>query len=291
MLTVLDYANISQDVYGAPFTLNLYNPSSDKNIFRIREIPNTHMNPSNHFFAALYVKVRGGKVTDAVVAFRGTQNYTDDYVDYEAWQSDVLNNGANDQLPAYYPKARAFFRAARDYARQQFGLKVSLTGHSLGGALAQLVVAHAAKPHIAVTFNAPGIGNIPGVNVEHFAHYVHGINARYGFINKIGQPFGSIIYVNVPNEEEDAKAAFARHQDLLKTRKQIKIDEKAIDLSQSSADVALHLEEVQILMDKIRSDQIAESIDFTESCLAQHKIGNMIAAIKTDAGLAKRSFV
>ena len=199
MIKAIEYAILSNHVYhpdrdvldGMNFrTLNSRELTSGRVMqsgthwYRITDV-DPSLTPNLNFYAALYVKFKSGFATDAVVAIRGTveQIYNNDKVDGVSWWSDVLGHGQYDMLPSYYPKASYFFRKARDYTRHYFPkAHVSLTGHSLGAALAQLLVA-AGKPFTAVTFNSPGIGNMPGVD-ENMSAYVTGINSKYGFINK-----------------------------------------------------------------------------------------------------------
>jgi hypothetical protein len=75
MLKIIDYANISHDVYGAKFEIPTFEGAYDKKykVYRIREV-DPSMHPDNPCFAALYVKFHNRKATDAVIAIRGTQS-------------------------------------------------------------------------------------------------------------------------------------------------------------------------------------------------------------------------
>jgi hypothetical protein len=92
--------------------------------------------------------------TEVIVAYRGTNN----------WMSgDALNNAniARRRVPtAQVTRARAFFDAVKSVAQ---GKPISVTGHSLGGGLSQVVGAFEGVD--AVTFNAPGMMTA----IEHYS--------------------------------------------------------------------------------------------------------------------------
>jgi Ca2+-binding RTX toxin-like protein len=82
---------------------------------------------------------------EIVISYRGTDELKDVFTDLQ------LPFGHNDQ----YDAAKAFYKQVSD-ANQN--APISLTGHSLGGALAQLV--GAATDTKATAFNAPGVANL-----------------------------------------------------------------------------------------------------------------------------------
>ena len=168
------------------------------------------MKPSNLCYAQLYIKFRHGKATDAVVAIRGSQSWEDFLIDAITWGSDVLGDGDSTQLPwHYYPRALGFYWQARKYLRHYFPHLelLKLTGHSLGGGLAKLIVTDAGVGVPCCVFNAPGVADLPEVKKFHRG-FIKNINARYGFINKVGVTMGTIDWVDVPNDGSQAKALF-----------------------------------------------------------------------------------
>jgi len=177
-----------------------------------------HVKTSSPFYAALYVYFVNREPKDAVIAFRGTDKHfiNNYYVDFKTWRSDVVGGGLYDQIPAYQPRAHSFLIQAERYLREHLPSlrRTTLTGHSLGGSLAQLLVARGGFARQTVTFNAPGISHLPGVNPD-FAPYIHNMNSRFGFLNKIGKVIGKIQYVDVKQGEFAAKQAFVDYHKLM----------------------------------------------------------------------------
>lgn len=227
MIRAIDCAILSKHVY-APTPnqhyhgVNIFEYSQEKlkynknNLAKngyamITDVPRS-LKPQHAFFAQLYVKFFNGQPKAAIVAFRGTvpTDIKDDYVDIVTWYSDVFGEGRADNRPPYLPITMGYYQKAYRYVREYFPSlfhsQVYLTGHSLGGALAQLVVMNG-RAHHACVFNSPGVGHIPGANLRD-APYILNINSKYGVINKIGQTLGTLRYVDVPEDEKAAEALF-----------------------------------------------------------------------------------
>lgn len=107
---------------------------------------------TSSFFGAAYVCGSTG-----VVAYRGSQELTD-WVDADV---DI----ALGKLPiGQLGDAFAFFNEARASLKQSGCSRILVTGHSLGGGLAQLVAGRVTSfPTVGVTFNAPGAARLQGV--------------------------------------------------------------------------------------------------------------------------------
>jgi hypothetical protein len=129
-------------------------------------------------------------------------------VDVLTWYADVIGINAHG-IPAilvYLLQAIGFYRLCRDYVARHFpNLKqVKITGHSLGGAVAQLMALQAGYGVPIVAINSPGCGHLPGVKKQQ-ALWVQNINSRYGIINKVGLTLGHLFAIDVPNRENEAK--------------------------------------------------------------------------------------
>lgn len=101
--------------------------------------------PSNTGFAAL--ALRNESTGEIVIAYRGTDGIKD------LTGSDLQLALQND-VPKQHAEAAAFYTQIKN----EYGPNITITGHSLGGALAQLVAAIEGRP--AYTYNAPGVSQI-----------------------------------------------------------------------------------------------------------------------------------
>jgi Ca2+-binding RTX toxin-like protein len=141
-LTPADYAAMSIDAYVTA-------DDESKNIKEgFKRIISTS-DPTTGFFGAAYYNDLTGEL---VISYRGT----DDFEDWKTSNSAFLT----DSLPNQFQAADAFAQTAIAQVALEYGVsvdasKIALTGHSLGGALAQLV--SAATGYKATAFNSPGI--------------------------------------------------------------------------------------------------------------------------------------
>ena len=105
-------------------------------------------NPSslgNGFYAATFQNTATGEV---VIAYRGTNGPFDAVADIQ------LVAG---QVPQQFNDAKVYYQAVAD----QYGAaNVSVTGHSLGGAMASFVAANPDVTTTATAFNAPGVADV-----------------------------------------------------------------------------------------------------------------------------------
>ena len=117
-----------------------------------------------------------------VISFRGTE-LTD--------KDDILNNGRMglNRLPSQYVDAHNFYLQVKSIFPNK---KIVFTGHSLGGALAQIMGAETGNE--TVTFNAYGAGdlmqkdNIKGTNIRNYGNIddtVFNLNLR----NQLGKTY------------------------------------------------------------------------------------------------------
>ncbi|PNU18532.1 hypothetical protein C2E25_17195 [Geothermobacter hydrogeniphilus] len=119
---------------------------------------------SNGFSAVLFQQVdqQGNPVGDKVLAIRGTEpSYWG--IDY---LTDVINIavlGTNVGMPQY-SSLKSFYQTLVSQGKLGTSEQVVVTGHSLGGFLAQAFTAeHNAVVSAAYTYNAPGFSASPGV--------------------------------------------------------------------------------------------------------------------------------
>ena len=197
MLTIIDCANLSQNVYNPDKAYHFgkikvfrENEKIESNFTGFARFPDVSpsLHPNNHFYAALYIKFLNGRAMNAVAAIRGTvfNDWTNDGEDILAWASDSLGNGEHGAVPQpFTAMTHKFVWDVLRYNREHFPdlVSMTLTGHSLGGALAQLCLLTGAFVQRAVTFNAPGIGHLVSSDFKEKASgKVYNINARYGVI-------------------------------------------------------------------------------------------------------------
>src|SRR3989339_1001923 len=216
MITVLEYAYLSSDVYNEPSKFKLIHVTTkrDSNLNGWRRV--TDVDPfviSEHpFFAALYIKFEEGQAMDAVIAIRGTMKneLANLKEDVESFYSDVLGDGSHTELPSYLINAKNFAFECRTYLIHHFPEfmlgNLRHTGHSLGGALAQLM-SLTGTPYPAVVFNSPGCAEMPEIDRED-AEVVYNINSRYDIFNKMGHTLGHVSVIEVPQDEAVAKNIF-----------------------------------------------------------------------------------
>ena len=293
MITVLEYATLSWHTYHPFFNLFGKKPSSFQIMkkdggnhalhgwHQITDI-SRHMHPAQDFYAQLYVKFAFGKPLAGVVAFRGTviTDWDNDKVDFNTWASDVIAQGKNNQIPKYFTQAEWFYHDSLRYLFDELKCHhLSVTGHSLGGAIAQLIPGLLQMPSTAISFNSPGIGHIPGVEQAQ-ANCIHAINSTYGFINKIGKPLGHITYVDVPEKEPQAKQAL---EDSAKEKNlSYQLEHTKDPTERANLYCALNLE-----------NHLPDKIDFFESVGAQHSIGNLLKTLheKKYGAVAGQGFI
>ncbi len=194
-VSVLEYATLSEDIYN---NYKASEPRKPKISLKFafgdwKDVTNElgiypFINYHHSFFARLYVrKLRGQRSPNAaVIAYRGT------LINYSGNLLDDLEIGVG-HLPHDEPLARAFYINAVQYIYSH-GLHPRFTGHSLGGALAQLVAINSRKRPPVVTFNSPGIGKL--VHKSDY-YYIHNYNSKDGLINKVGTTEGHVSKLDV----------------------------------------------------------------------------------------------
>ena len=218
---------------------------------------------SNPFYASFFVKVVNRKAVGAVIAIRGTVAGIWDNVvtDMSSWKNNALNPKEQVNPPSsYVSQAGFFYFKVFKYCRNQLNLnpfQLFATGHSLGGAIAALLPAYVGCHLRSVTFNAPGIKDIP--DIKHRTHNILNFRSQYDFVSAVDYPIGSGFDVVVPQRMEQAKKSFELW------RKHAEEQENG----KSNWDVWGHAK---------------ESVDFTKSVMAQHSMLNLYKAMAMNQG-------
>lgn len=198
------------------------------------------LNASKHwtFHAELYAKTYGGKIQHLMLAFRGTNGFDDYTEDAMDWWNTVLPGGENIHLtvPHYWKFAKDFIMRCNAIIQQLDDndllatyCQQHVTGHSLGGAMANLVAGTGiickppmTKSHLPVmpnviSFNAPGIGAMKHIDRSPFAEgQVISMRAEYDMVSALGEPYGYVINNIVPDGFAEAKIVFETQQHLEK---------------------------------------------------------------------------
>ncbi len=293
-MELLEYAKISQDIYGrhvgyrplqSVLASRLPIEKIPKGIIKVANLTGS-IESQHSFYAALYIKFSAGKARAAAIAFRGTvpTDINNDLEDVYSWFSSAVGTDCYDHLPTYLPQAVIFASKARNYIKQHFPeisyANISYTGHSLGGAIAQLLTLRA-QPLKAVVFNSPGCKEISGSEVENRKNLITSINSRYGVINKIGDiVLGNLSVVDVPNLADDAKTLLTHfHQhDFLKATEFARLADNEAGIP------ALFIDSAAMSL-LYRIESIVDSVSHITHPLldvikAQHSIANLVAALQ-----------
>ncbi len=317
MIHIIDYAHLSLHVYSPHLTVvgpmsiehHTYKEALGEGFNRMTDVT-PYVSPANDFYAALYIKTIQNEPTDAVVAIRGTvfNKISNVTTDVESWYSSALGTGSGDTHPKYLDQALSFIVESYYYINTYFpalsGHPIRLTGHSLGGALAKLATL-TALPYPSVVFNAPGVGDMPGLDKERSC-MIHNIDSKYGVLNKIGTTLGKTNYIESPDENADAKKMFVsfdrlkyaestkdynKHSDLgnlegLSERLASFLSTSdALDQTQAykNTDTGI-LEPVFFLneIDPFASNSIGKTEAYYSIIKAQHSIANLIKALQSD---------
>ena len=192
---------------------------------------------ANEFYAEFYVKIYEGKIHHLMVAFRGTVpskigNLLEDAV---TWGSNALfTNYMVTPTPTFFAQVVSFLSHVCDVIADLDAhdllanyVVYHLTGHSLGGALANMVAARSmhltpasTKAHIpiihdVITFNPPGIGAMYNYSDKLPQYRTISMRAQYDLISRVGAPYGYIVDNVIPEGFEQCQKAMLLGETLL----------------------------------------------------------------------------
>ena len=139
-----------------------------------------------------------GKFDDVVISYRGSDSALD-------WGIDDLQIALG-LIPSQKAGALNFYNSIINNDLVSSSVQITLTGHSLGGALTQLVAAETGA--YAVTFNAPGMAEQANISTGNIVNYVN-LN---DFIGCYGEHVGEVRYY-LPDGMVDG--SFIPHSDYL----------------------------------------------------------------------------
>lgn len=179
----INYDNIRQK-------FNLLNKESNNDIKQLNEDKEKYYSEQiDTFLGRLYIK----NEAQTVIAFRGTApGVLNDYY------SDIKLGLHLETSHNTY--ARNFYNIVKEFLSKKinFCQRPVLTGHSLGGYLAQLIAVEQQLP--AIVFNAPKIGGyrdsyLNNKLISSKEHYeqIYNVDVDYDFIHRVGKPIGHTI--------------------------------------------------------------------------------------------------
>jgi hypothetical protein len=254
------------------------------------QFPELKMSSDFGFHAEFYVKVYRGKIQHLMLSFRGTDNTYDDGEDVATWWNTVLPGSDHTQkVPHYWHYAHVFIMKCQHVIKilDQKNLLAKwvghhVTGHSLGGALANLVSAKAAicqpagmKARLPITpsvisFNAPGVGAMNGIDKSAFNEgMVISMRAEYDMVSALGEPYGYVINNAVPEGHEAAGKAFLIEDGLKQSSVALKLCDSMLPCSALA-----------------RADQAAQA----KSVFKQHGMGHFMGLIAHQPSALALSF-
>ncbi len=197
-ISVLENAVFSGDVY--------HQKTNFDKLKKGWQIMTVNLKPALHFhndlFARTYLHYTGGRADAAVIAYRGTmKNYYGNYIDDAEIEAGLM--------PFQERLAGMYYAVNFHYLVSKFGLLPSLTGHSLGGAYAQLVAIQNHPHPETIVFNSPGVGGTLDIPTLKDYDFIQNFDSRDGFINhRGGTTVGKVTWLDIQNGDAAAKASY-----------------------------------------------------------------------------------
>ena len=189
MISDMQYAEFSKDAYN---TYTEADVAAGNASFTMKDDSNWKVlkvskDEATGYYGAAYLNEATGEI---VVAYRGTQELGDVIPDIQIGVSNVPNQ---------YDAAKQFYDEIADLAQGLGSPQPTITGHSLGGALGQLVGASTGTT--TYTYNAPGVKGIlenhPEMAGDGNYSNISNYNAQYDVISEFGTQIGNIHELSV----------------------------------------------------------------------------------------------
>ena len=148
---------------------------------------------------------------EIVIAYRGThgieRNIKEAIKDYEA--DLAIASGGNKVVEAglnQFQDAYNFYECIKKNTGITDPSKITITGHSLGGGLAQYVAYRTKGQHQTTTFDAVGIGQVlPGVNPRDYDKSITDYVNENDIIGLYGEQLGRTVYIKDVGSSESQK--------------------------------------------------------------------------------------
>ena len=148
---------------------------------------------------------------EIVIAYRGThgigRNIKEAIKDYEA--DLAIASGGNKVVEAglnQFQDAYNFYECIKKNTGITDSGKITITGHSLGGGLAQYVAYKTKGQHQTTTFDAVGIGQVlPGVNPRDYDNSITDYVNENDIIGLYGEQLGRTVYIKDVGSTESQK--------------------------------------------------------------------------------------
>ena len=157
------------------------------------------------------VAIQNLDTKEVVIAYRGTdaieRNVKEAIKDYET--DLAIASGGNKVVEAglnQFQDAYLFYECIKKDTGITDPSKITITGHSLGGGLAQYVAYKTKGQHQTTTFDAVGIGQVlPGVNPRDYDYSITDYVNENDIIGLYGEQLGRTVYIKDVGSSESQK--------------------------------------------------------------------------------------
>jgi hypothetical protein len=234
-----------------------------------------------------YVKIYHQKIRHVMVSFRGTDGFLDWSEDINTWGASILR-GEHTKLHNFiYWDATLLMLANFKEVLTHLdsldmmadGWQYHVTGHSLGAALANMLVAtgYIATPQVSqmksnicatpkvISFNPPGIRSMTTVcDSAYLEGQVISMRASYDFVSAIGEPYGYVINNDVSEGYQLAKQGF-----------QLLSQDKFSDLTRPEIDAVIDQHLMKNFLQVIANNTCSLTLSFEQLAAWTHAHGGL----------------